>query len=700
MSDTVAAVEPEDDKLGDLREWVRTSEDTRLSELTEGMRARDYYDGVQLTAVERDALKDRGQPPVIDNRIKPKINYLLGLEKRGRTDPKATPRTPEDEQGANAATDSIRFVCDDSLFEDVASAVCENILIEGMGGADVIVEMGQDGKPKIRTLHYPWDRLFYDPHSSAIDFSDARFLGGMLWMDEDGVKSQWPDASEDALSGAYLYAEGQSRAYGDRPQGMVWADAKRKRLRVIQIHWLEGGDWWRATFTAGGYLEEPEASPYQDDEGKSECSLLIQSGYVDRQNIRYGVIRDMFDPQDEVNKRRSKALHLLSVRQVISEKGAVEDVDTARQELARPDGFVEVNPGMKFEVQQQQDLAQGQFMLLQEAKASMDAAGPNAFLQGKQTQAASGRAIMASQQGGAIEIDGAIMDRFHQWKRRVYRAIWNRIRQFWTEETWVRVTDDETNVRFVGLNRVVTIGDKIASLPPEIQPQAMQHLLLVPGDPRLQEPFIGPDGQPEIEHNVASMMVDIVVDESPDVASLQSEEFMMLTDLAGKMPGLIPPEAIIQASSLRGKDKILEKMKGPTGPDGQPLPPQPPPEMLRLQAEMQAKQQQAQMQAEMDREKAGRDAEIEKMKAAAAAELDRMRLEAELELQRVRLEGELRIRELEMQGRLDLARYTATQTALLNRSKALADAELARDQSEDDVMRADTMDHREMTPVE
>ena len=56
--------------------------------------ARDYYDGKQLTADELAALAARKQPPVISNRIKPKIDALLGFEKRQRTDPKAYPRNP------------------------------------------------------------------------------------------------------------------------------------------------------------------------------------------------------------------------------------------------------------------------------------------------------------------------------------------------------------------------------------------------------------------------------------------------------------------------------------------------------------------------------------------------------------------------------------------------------------------------------
>lgn len=649
--------------LADLRAWFSDTETATAAARREAETARDYVDGKQYTAAELADLAERGQPPIVDNRIRPKVNYLLGMEKRGRTDPKAWPRTPADEQAANAATDAIRFVCDDNLFEDSASAVLENMLVEGFGGVDVTVERidGQD-TPRIKIEHFPWDRLFADPHSGRADFSDAKFVGGVLWMDEDAVRERWPE-SDDAIAGSYEMAGSAGDTYDDKPSEM-WADPKRKRVQVIQLHWTEGADWWVATFTGGGFLDKPARSPYVDERGRSECSLILQSGYVDRERRRYGIVRDMIGPQDEVNKRRSKALHLLSVRQVVAEQGAVTDVDAARQQLSRPDGYVEITPGMKFEVQENGDLTQGQFALLQEAKQSLEGIGPNAYLQGKQSQAASGRAIMASQQGGAIEADGAIMDRFHQFKRRVYRVVWNRVKQFWTAETWVRVTDDERNVRFVGLNKPVSMGDHMARTMDERAFAAhVQAQGYVPGDPRLAVPAMGPDGRPVLDNDVSRMMVDIVVDEAPDVAALQSEQFMMLTDLAGKLPGLIPPDALIEASSLRNKDKLLEKLKPPAGPDGQPLPPPPPPEVVKAQAQIEADKAKAQAQLQLDQQKMAADQAL----AAQRLQLDQARMAAEMEMKREQMlfeqrlaqekaAADLRLAEMEMTARLEMQR--------------------------------------------
>ena len=38
---------------------------------------------------------------------------------------------------------------------------------------------------------------------------------------------------------------------------------------------------------------------------------------------------------------------------------------------------------------------------------------------------------------------GELLDHLRDLDLRVFRMMWNRIRQFWTTEKWIRVTDDE-----------------------------------------------------------------------------------------------------------------------------------------------------------------------------------------------------------------------------------------------------------------
>ncbi len=557
MDDGEAAVT--EDMLPTLIQWFEDAEDQTDQARLDAERDRDYYDGKQYTPEEREELKARKQPAIVDNRIRRKIDYLAGLEKQARQDPKAFPRNPQDEHGSEAATDGLRFVADSNRFPQTKSRVWENMLIEGCGGVDVCVEEGGPHGYKIIVKRVAWDRLFYDPHSSEPDFSDAKYLGIVIWMDEDDVLAKWP-GSEDIIESTYIET-GSSETYDDKPRYAVWSDAKRRRVRVVQIYWNTPEGWQYAAFTRGGYFDEQQPSPYLNEDKAPICPLVFVSAYVDRDNARYGVVRDMIDPSDENNKRRGKAMHLLSVRQVIAEEGAVRDVDAARKELAKPDGYIEVTPQMRFEIQQTADLAAGQVQLMLMAQQSIDGMGPNASMQGKQQdKGASGIALARSQQGGLIEV-GTLLDMLRDWARRVYEQIWLRIRQFWTAETWIRVTDDEMNVKFVGLN---------------VQSEPMW-------DDTTGQMMAGP-----VQNAVADTMVDIVIDEAPDVVTLQSEQQAVLGDVMKSAPQLVPAliEPFLRSTSLRNKDEIIKRVN-----EAMQAPPPPNPQMLEV--ERKAKKDQA-----------------------------------------------------------------------------------------------------------
>ena len=223
------------------------------------------------------------------------------------------------------------------------------------------------------------------------------------------------------------------------------------------------------------------------------------SASVDHDADRYGFVRNLKGPQDEINHRRSKSLHILNSRRVISEKGAVDDVERARLEWAKPDGWVEVNPGKKMEPDNQQADFKGQLEMLQEAKAEIENFGPNPALIGQGLESSSGRAISLLQQAGIAELGPYIIS-YRTWKIRVYRAIWNVVQRFWTAERWIRVTDDEGLAQFVKLNG------------------------------------LGLDqyGQPAIVNAVGALDVDIILDEGPDNVNMAADAFDSL-DGAGSV---------------------------------------------------------------------------------------------------------------------------------------------------------------------
>lgn len=558
------AVEPDPNAYpGDLdrlhKRLVRRFEEAE--QVSSGARAlaerdRDYtdnYDDGQWTPAEKKALRERGQPVTTTNYVRRKVELLSGLERKSRTDPKAYPRTPNEDKRADVATQALRFISDQTNIPVARSAVYKNMMVEGFGGAEIGLEDDGKGGADITVTHIEWDRLWFDPHSRSADFSDARYLGVVLWMDMDQLEDMYPNA-EDVVGDTFAFDGG---TYEDKPGVVSWQDNQRRRARVVQPHWIERGVWWTATITKAGFLAEPQQSPFKDARGRSACPLILQSAYVDRENNRFGMVRDLISQQDNINKRESKSLHLLAVNQIVAQAGAVDDVEKARREAARPDGYLEINGDLRFEVSRGGDIAMAHFQLLQHSIAEMQASGPNASMAGNDPRQLSGRAILAQQAGGAAQNE-PLADNLREWTRRVYEMCWMAVREFWTGQRWVRVTDDMGALQFVGLNRPVTVQDRLVAMPEDQRAAAMQQMGLTPDDPRLQQVL-------EIENDVSDLEVDITIEEGADIPAQQAEEFQAITQLVGSVPALATPpvlEALIANSSLKSKSKLLEAMKG------------------------------------------------------------------------------------------------------------------------------------------
>lgn len=607
------------DALARLKRMVETGNDALAEARDASERDRDYYDGQQWTAAELAVLKRRRQPAIVINRVRRKVDGMVGIEQRSRVDPRAYPREPGDEDAAELATKALLYVEQRERIDVHRSAAFENLLVEGYGGVEVVAaERG--GKLDVRINRLRWEEIVFDPHSREKDFSDASWTGVVKWMALDAalefarqfVDPETPEGAAALEEVGNLAPQGSAGGLGfgfddDRPGGAyVWHDKASRRVRMCQLYHRERGEWRLTVFTGRVVLYDGP-SPYLDADGRPDNAMILMAAYVDRENRRYGVVRDMIGPQDEVNRRRSKALHQSTSRQTVAVKGAIASVERLKRELADPNGHVEVDAdavedaariGMKpFDILSTGDQSQAHFALLQEAKGEIDGLGPNPALLGQGASSASGRAIMAQQQAGLAEL-APIYDSLRDWTERVYRAVWARIRQTWDDARWIRVTEDNEAPQFIGINQPLT--------------DEMGYPVLDPAT-----------GQPVLMNAVGELDVDIIVDQAPEYATLRAEQFETLANLAQSgVP--IPPRLIVEASDLRDKRKLLE-MLAPPAEQAAPPPPDPAMADLALRdavAEVAGKEAKAlrdQAAAERDRANAA------KVQAELAAEAQRAR---------------------------------------------------------------------------
>lgn len=543
-----------DDAKRKVEHFLSATEDARhLSE-----RCRDYFDNKQWTSAEKAKLASRSQAAITVNRVKPKVEGLLGLYDLRLSDPKAYPRTKKHEKASEVITDGLRYVAEDNQFSSLRLNVAENFFIEGYGGAMVDVRQKKSGEIEIKINQAAWDRIYFDPHSREKDFSDARFMGLILWMDKAEAEEKFPDAEIEALINAAEYTD---ETFEDRPR---WVDRQTNRVRIALHFEIIKGVWSMCAFSGDTYIIESQPSPYLDDDGEPCNPIELVSANVDRENNRYGEVAGFLDQQDEINHRRSKFLHNLSSRQTHGRKGSIKDVPALKREMKKPDGHIEWEGeefGKDFGVIPTNDMARGQFELYQDAKAELDAVSFNAQLAGeRQSGSLSGVAINRLQQAGTIELNRQY-SLLAGWEKRIYRQIWARIKQFWTQEKWIRVTDDQDALRWVGFNTPLTaqkfleekINDESLPLTERQQASAAFQFMVQNNDPRLNA-IVG------VSNDVAELDVDIIIDQSFDVINIQQEQFQMLAQFAQGNPDIDIID-LIDLSQIRGKDALIEKLE-------------------------------------------------------------------------------------------------------------------------------------------
>lgn len=578
-----AAIMSDDEKL--LR-WLRSefAADYRAEKAwrEEKKQWLKFYDGDQLSDEEKQALKERGQPEVVVNRIKPKIDSIIGLELALPVNTRAFDRGSLDFDTAKYITEALRYVEDRTDFDSHESDFFEDLLKHGRAWYETETKFeGFESETVTRRIHP--DNVFRDRYCRFTDLSDCKKVHKSIWQDLDDARELFPDdvAELEELTDCYGESTAPSILKQERPdqynqaggdmEGSDFAifedPTKRKRVRLVTTWYrtpyrqrfltapglekviditrdtesdikkyresLPGAvDWTEvkyrlncATFCWSKILEHKTDIRTFDPQAK--YPFVTEDAFVtdDEKRMPYSLIRQMMDPQKEINKRRSKMLHLLNTNLLVAEAGAFKDPQKAREELNRPDGMVLVdNPGAQWKIERNIEVAQSQFQLLQESKSELDNAGVQSELEGP-SRATSGRDFQLRQQQATQSLRKLFL-KLRSARRRVGLLWLDDIQQYWTGERMIKLTDDP-EAGYIVLN------EKVA-------------------DPVT--------GEIVVRNDVSLGKYDLKVEEAPDSVNLRSETFDAMAKLAASgVP--IPPEVLIEASALPNKTKLVQQMQ-------------------------------------------------------------------------------------------------------------------------------------------
>lgn len=492
-------------KFDQFMSWLEYEQDAQSENRHEMAIDEGFYDGKQLTAEHKRILKQRGQADIVINKIFPACNWLIGTQKRTRVDYKIQPREESDIQEAEVKTKLLKYIRDVNRLGFERSHAFEECVIAGVGW----LEDGIDTDPSQELIYSKaetWRNIYYDSHSKAKDLSDARYLFRSRWIDYDAVIELFPDSKhvlnvgenrdlDDESDTSFelgvnseetgYFGEGYDSSYNNS-----W-DNGRKRIRLIECwyrvskrcevckgkpnHKYSGLEYdktdqdmvaevksrniqvvtavkqqMRVAIMTSSVLLLDAKSPYRHNDFPFTPIWAFRRR---EDNAPYSVIRTIRGLQEDLNKRASKALHMINTSQISMTSDATNDVEYLRQQAARPDGVLIRKPGSSLEKIDGAALVGPQLELMRfDAQQIQDISGITDENMGRMSNATSGKAIEARQTQGAVVTTG-LFDNYRFAIQLQGEKQLSLLEQFYSDEKVVRIVGEGKPIQWLRINQ-------------------------------------------------------------------------------------------------------------------------------------------------------------------------------------------------------------------------------------------------------
>lgn len=636
------------EELARLLQWYYYERDRQAINRMEMATDHDFYDNLQWDEDDAAVVESRNQAALVFNEVAPMCDWVIGTERRSKVDWRVLPRTDDDVQMADVKTKVLKYISDVNRVQLHRSRAFADAVKGGIGWMDDGVR-DDPTQERIYSRYEDWRCVLHD--SSALDIlgEEGRYVFRWRWVDEDIAVMMFPSrrnrimsAVEDWAFDTYDDEFGESltsrgpagsvdagRFTGVGSAASTMVDAQRRRVKLIECQYkkpskvkivasgkMQGavfdprdsamasalaaaGDsatiidkvtmrTFTAVFTETDMLAWGE-SPYRHNR-YSLTPVIAYRRNKDRQV--YGMIRRVRGIQMDINKRASKAQHLLNTNQLIGDRDAFDDWEAAREEAQRPDAVLPVKPGAKIDIRNGASLAHGQFEVMSINQNTIQRSfGVNDENLGRKTNAVSGAAIEARQLQGSVATTEPLDNLRWATKAQGEKQL-SLAEQFMTEERVIRLTQSDGLLEWVKVN----------------------------------QPVQDADGSVRFMNDITASMADFVVGEQDYSGTLRQVMFDAMTSLAQKQP----PEVALrfmrmafQFSDLPNKDEIVAELRrilGEPDPSKEPTP-----------EEQQAQAQQQKQQAEaLELQRQAAIATVEEQQAKTrlvTAEAEKLQLE-------------------------------------------------------------------------
>ena len=342
------------DKTSKFHKWFQDAVDGHNPNRVEAKKDEDFYNGDQWDSKDTEILDRERRPHLTFNEIFPIINLVGGFQRQNRSDLKAYNVRSGNKKVADILTKIIKHIMyhSDGHFE--SSRQFEDGIIGGEGYLVLDIDYTKDiirGDLSIKRTDR--DNVFPDPHHESFDMSDGKFVFICDWVDKEKIKKMFP-AKAMEIDGASIADKDMIKITTSNdympttPGSSAMSSIDEYRWRIKKCWWREQKEVKFMLKPDGGFenitdLSSAEIKKLKDETPDAKIltrvievlwyTTLVGNVILEeienplggvtmypvvpfyaywRNKRKFGIVRNLRDPQQEKNKRYSQMLHILN----------------------------------------------------------------------------------------------------------------------------------------------------------------------------------------------------------------------------------------------------------------------------------------------------------------------------------------------------------------------------------------------------
>jgi len=487
-----------------LQSWYSTAYYIHQRWLDHAKEELNFYSGKQWDDTTKSKLIAQKRPVLTLNYLRSLIRMLVGYEIKTRYELTVLPidKYGGDDDVAVLLSRLLRFIMRINSSEYVFGDAYKFGLITGRGwiGTDIDYSRNILGDPVLRSEDVV--NIVVDPLMRRLDMKDAKYLFVDKWLTEDDIKYLYPKLDINDIS--LVSTSANVKNLKKTISGITYYNLReawykeykvekylidRETYEIIRTKdesdeelnkYVQGGKYILAKKTipqiyysvlAGNQILEEGKSPYSHEYYPYvlyTCEFL--PAFMDVEPDWVGLLRDLLDPQREINKRRSQWLDAL-IRTVnpglFAETTAVKDWSQLEKSMKEPGTIVELNEGGIGKIKEKPSMAPNPALYTTGVDYVNDILRIGninpAMLGFAEGSRESGKSILARQQAGNVSI-AQYQDNFRLTRLVVAKIMLSMIPQVFTPARIARAIAGDGKLQSLDIGDVNAIRKLIETL--------------------------------------------------------------------------------------------------------------------------------------------------------------------------------------------------------------------------------------------